>query len=277
MHRCARASGLPRMGTARAMWVRHLALPLHSIDGHEVTRNGFGVMMSAPDPFESQWVAAASELSDGSSALEIGCAFGRASLAALGQGCPHVICNDLDAVHLSEVERRAAMLQMPSSSLSTIVGAVPAALEAWDPPTSIRAILGANVLHFLTPSEVHRTLRRLHVLAAPGAELFVSLDSPWNAGFQSLWPLYNTRKQAGDEHPGFLRIWGPLRRALPCRLKGIPTYHPMEPEQLRRMLEHSGWHVVSARHFSGNHADNPAGVSLENGMEMSGAHAMRLL
>ena len=246
--------------------------------GHETTLNGFGVMMSAHDPFEKAWVAAASQLEVGTSAMEIGACFGRATLSALERGCPHVVCNDIHDAHLAEVVQRRLRLVHNSSAaglLSPLPGAVPAVIESWQPSTPLRAVLAANVLHFLSPMEIRRTLSRLHEVCASGCELFVSLDTPWTSGFRPLSPLYAARKLVGDPHPGYTRFSGPLRRALPTRLRAVDTYHPMEAWQLRRMLEQTGWHVIDAHHFPGDATRNPDGVSMGNGVEMVGAHAIK--
>ena len=242
--------------------------------GHEITSNGYGVMMADHDRFEAAWVTAASQLDLECCALELGAAFGRATLDALVQGCPHVVCNDLDASHLAEVERRFRSSNAVGS-LTTLCGRVPSTLEGWEPPSPLRAVLAANILHFLHPKEAQLTLSRLHDICAEGAELFVSLDAPWTQSFRPLWPLYYARNIAGDQHPGYTRLVGPLRGMLPDRLRGISVYNPMEPPHLLRMLEASGWSVVESTSFPGNAVDNPAGVSIGNLVEMTGAHAVK--
>ena len=160
--------------------------------GHEITSNGYGVMMADHDRFEAAWVTAASQLDLECCALELGAAFGRATLDALVQGCPHVVCNDLDASHLAEVERRFRSSNAVGS-LTTLCGRVPSTLEGWEPPSPLRAVLAANILHFLHPKEAQLTLSRLHDICAEGAELFVSLDAPWTQSFRPLWPLFGWR------------------------------------------------------------------------------------
>lgn len=232
-------------------------------------------MMCRHDPFEEAWIEAASRITGHGCALEIGGAFGRASIDALQRGCPHVVCNDLSSAHLAEVQRRHETLASGQGSLSTLAGGVPAVLDEWLPPTPLRAILAANILHFLSPEDVRRTFTRLHNLCSDGAEFFVSVDAPWNGGFRPFWPLYTARRMLGDAHPGYTTFPGPMRHALPARLRAVKVYHPMEPQQLAALLDESGWEVVSARHFAGDAAGNPEGVSVGNGVEMSGAHAIR--
>ena len=242
--------------------------------------NGFGVMMARNDPMEEAWVSAASLLDESCCALEIGAAFGRATVEALQRGCPHVVCNDLSSSHLMEVKRRSASIPAGTGRLTTLMGSAPTVLDGWVPLKPIRAVLAANVIHFLSPDEVSTLFSRLHELCADDAELFVSVDAPWNGGYRPLWPLYAARRFFGDPHPGHTRFPGPLSYVLPERLRAVRTYHPMEPRELARLLEASGWHVVHARHFKADADNNPEGVSISSGqfgsgIEMTGAHAAK--
>lgn len=237
-------------------------------------------MMPHNDPMEEAWVSAASLLDDGSCALEIGAAFGRATVDALQRGCPHVVCNDLSSSHLSEVQRRAALMPAGTGRLTTLLGRVPTVLDGWVPPKPIRAVLAANIIHFLSPDEVTTLFSRLHELCADDAELFVSVDAPWNGGYRPLWPLYAARRLIGDAHPGYTRFPGPLSSILPERMRAVRTYYPMEPRELARLLKASGWHVVCARHFQADDDNNPEGVSISSGqfgsgIEMTGSHAVK--
>lgn len=181
----------------------------------------------------------------------------------------------MDERHLAEVRRRCP--QSAADRLTTLLGAAPQVLETWRPPRPLHCTLIANVLHFLSPSHVDHTLAHLHALSAPGAALFLCVDSPWTHAFRPFWPFYTLRKRMlQDAHPGFTRLWGPLRRTLlPERLSAILAYQPMEPWQVRCHLESAGWRVLCAESFAGDAAGNPEGVCLGNGAEMVGAHAVK--
>jgi hypothetical protein len=237
-------------------------------------------MMQRNDPYVNAWVEAAAALPASACALEIGAAFGVASLQALQRGA-RVTVNDLDARHIAEVERRwhSVCTRERRAHLSTLEGAVPSVLAQWRPPGPLKAVLAANLLHFLPPDDTIQVLARLHGLCSAGARLFVSVDSPWSAAYRPLWPLHALRKQLLREpFPGAhdFRERPLLRRLmLPTRLSAATFYHVMEPAQLAEMLERSGWQRVRARAFDADEAGNPAGVTLGNGMEMTGAEAVK--
>ena len=116
--------------------------------GHELTLNGFGVMMGdqAHDPFVTKWISAAARMGTGTGrgdecALELGAAFGAASLLALRAGAACVVANDLHEPHLAALRDRWAREDVAGSHahasrpgdearrLHTLVGAVPEALR----------------------------------------------------------------------------------------------------------------------------------------------------
>lgn len=257
------------------------------MSGNESTLNGFGVMMrnQEHDPFVQGWLKACVELPARTAALEVGCAFGAATLLALGRGATcDFIANDLADDHLDEVWRRAeeSVSGDALARLHTIQGRVPDVLldaAAWRQrcPVPVHAVLAANVFHFLSGEEVTATARALHDMCAPGARLFVSVDSPWTRYFQPLWREYKLRKLLRRPNPGQAVIDSSFSEnsLVPHRLRAMDTYHVMEPPALTALLEAGGWTVTNARTFSGDAAGNPEGVSLD-GREMTGAQAVKL-
>lgn len=243
--------------------------------GHRITLNGFGVEMAVPDTISCKWIHAASSLPPGTAALELGAAFGTAALAALEQGAPCVIANDMSMDHLQVISYKASRLGDASQRLVIVAGTVPQLLREWTPPKPIQVVLAANVFHFLTPSDIHETASRLHWITTPNAKLFVSVDSPWTTAYRPLQSLYHLRKRLGDACPGFCQLPHWLsKRLLPLRLHAVTTYHPMEPETLAALLESAGWRVPHQELFAGDRKGNPAGVVLD-GREMTGVIAVK--
>ena len=264
--------------------------------GHETTLNGFGVNLInvESDPFVRRWISETASLphvQDKSATpcgLEIGTAFGSATLEALRRGAPCVLANDMEPQHLLVLRQRWDRLcekKAPISAGSTsqaltrlveLPGIAPEALRRGvTSQYDVKTVLCANVLHFLRPSEVVTLLRQVRSLSSStGTRLYVSLDSPWTAAYRLFWPMYQTRKWAVRSiNPGAHAVWSIFRHVIPDRLRAMTYYHVMEPPALEHFLQQAGWEVEECRLFAGDCVGNPAGVSLGNGMEMVGAVA----
>eukprot|EP00672_Neobodo_designis_P022925 CAMPEP_0174837554 /NCGR_PEP_ID=MMETSP1114-20130205/6824_1 /TAXON_ID=312471 /ORGANISM="Neobodo designis, Strain CCAP 1951/1" /LENGTH=139 /DNA_ID=CAMNT_0016071621 /DNA_START=21 /DNA_END=437 /DNA_ORIENTATION=- len=139
-------------------------------------------------------------------------------------------------------------------------------MKALPAPTTI---LAANVIHFLSPTEQREFFTTLHALAAPGASLFVSGDSPWTRAYAPFTKLYTLKRILRHPAPGYHAIPPWARPVLPARLRQIPCYHVMEEWQLIDVLEEAGWNVEQSGFFAGD-PNNPAKVNLD-GREMVGA------
>ena len=273
--------------------------------------------------------------------MEVGAAFGRATLAMLNETSSRVqvIANDLDERHLNSLisnYEKSATAKQPETErerrrLIAFCGSVPNCLDenyfccegneneigesnsnenendssiTRTPQNKfnkvnkkitinvpLRAVLVANVLHFLSPAQIDKLAERLFNICAPGARIFISLDSPWTLGYLPLWPLFFWRWLFGSESPGYHSMltninsnvgnseqshtesiainqssW--LRAMLPQHLRGIPAYHVMTPSNLALVFSRAGWRIDDARYLSGDARGNPVFASL-CGFEMA--------
>jgi SAM-dependent methyltransferase len=131
--------------------------------------------------------------------LDIGAAFGIASLAALDAGAT-VIANDLDPRHLDVI-----LAQAPAEHrkrLLLIPGRFPRHLCFLG--DSLAAVHASNVFHFLTGPQVSQGLASAYHWLAPGGRLFVQASTPWQKPFQDFVPLFTERRRAGAEWPGWI-------------------------------------------------------------------------
>jgi SAM-dependent methyltransferase len=125
--------------------------------------------------------------------LDIGAAFGLASLAAIESGAT-VYANDLDPSHLAQIP--------PSEKLILLPGRVPHDLHF--PENSLDAVHASNIFHFLTGPQLARGLKSIAHWLAPGGKLFVQAATPWQKPFESFIPVFESRRAAGVEWPGWI-------------------------------------------------------------------------
>ena len=310
---------------------------------HEVTLNGFGVMMNNPtkDIFVKKWTDdTLQRLTSQSfcpfvSSLEVGCAFGAASLNLMKQAASkqqqenttavatkslYLTANDIEPKHLKKLLSRYENWNIEEAKkqnskqdnnntknqLRTWPGRIPDIFEQQNrlletPPhqqnqqeevvtslTKFDTILIANVLHFLTPEEIHQTLSFLYKNhSIKGTKIYISLDSPFTNAYKSFLPIYKIKKNIlKSENPGFTsrRILKRrfVQKRIPERLKGMDCYHVMEPDTLMRFVKEAGWSLENDNDsgsscflFPGDDEGNPKGVTL-NGKEMVGICAVKM-
>ncbi len=161
-----------------------------------MTRNRMGWASTVLNPAAKRFAAACG---DGSRVLDIGAAYGTASLAALGRGAV-VLANDLDERHLQDLwlrtpeDRRARLRLLP--------GRFPGGLG--ENPGPLDAVLASNVFHFLNGRQIRLGLGDIHGWLRPGGRLFVQAATPYQAPFAAFLPEYERRVAEAAEWPGWI-------------------------------------------------------------------------
>ncbi len=164
-------------------------------------------------------------------ALDIGAAYGVASLAALAKGA-RVIANDLDAGHLEEL----ASVAGSEPRLQLLPGRFP---DFDLPPASLSAVHASNVLHFLTGDELTLGATKIAQWLAPGGKLFVHAGTPYQQPFSLFIPQYEQRVAAGESWPGYVSDTREV--STHRRLGQIPrSIHLLDAQVLRRVFEDAG-------------------------------------
>jgi len=176
--------------------------------------------------------------------LDIGAAYGVASLAALETGAA-VVANDLSAHHLDELRARTPMKLR--RRLKTVQGCFPDALMFAD--ESFDAIHCSQVLHFLGANDIVAGLHCVFRWLRPGGKLFVLAATPYQATHRSFVPVFLDRKARGDLWPGLI---DDLRRHNHHWSAGLnpPWLHVFDDEVLSSGVRRAGFVVESARMFS---------------------------
>jgi SAM-dependent methyltransferase len=206
------------------------------------TLNQRGFMSETLDYFSACFVTYAGELE--AEVLDMGCAYGVATRAALEKGARVHAC-DMDPGH---VEILAA--EVPSEQrqrLRTTVGVLP---HVDFPDTSYGAILCSRVLHFLLAAEIRTTLDKMYRWLQANGRLFLVADSPYTGFWKKAVAEYERRKSAGDEWPGLIEDIGALFDGGRPPEGMLPYLNPLDPETLQRECVRAGF-VVEEAGFTG--------------------------
>ena len=200
------------------------------------TVNKQGYMTSTPaDPFSKLFIENAESSGRGNGkVLEIGAAFGVATLAALEKGAT-VVCNDMAPEHLAVVVKEHA--KMKRGSLIPVVGEFPEELVFED--NEFDAILISRVLHFFDGERLIAALDKARSWLKPGGNLYVVNETPYLANWKMFLEEYEQRKERGDKWPGLItntKLYETNRSfSLP------PLVHWLDEDTLRQALSDAGF------------------------------------
>jgi polyketide synthase PksJ len=184
-------------------------------DGLASTLNQTGLAIEhVDDPYTTAFIELVARAPG--SALEIGTAFGAASLQVLKRGVP-IIANDIDPRHLEILQERTPPEQR--HLLRLVPGRFPDELEL--APASLGAVLISRVMHFMKPREIEGAVAKLWSALAPGGKVFAIVDTIYLKSIQAFMPVYRERKARGDEWPGWCENF---------RDYVIPEYRSLAPE-----------------------------------------------
>ncbi|MEW2063376.1 amino acid adenylation domain-containing protein [Streptomyces sp. NPDC007002] len=209
--------------------------------GMVATLNRTGVMVERLIPYSQEFAAYAGE--SGGEALDLGCAYGVASIAALERGA-RVVALDMEQKHLDILGQRVN--DEARERLSLRQGMLPDVdFEAG----RFTAVHASRVMHFLAPDDFRLTLRKMRDWLVPGGKVFLSSDSPYFGYWASKAADYEARKSAGDQWPGFIDNVATHFEAAHV-VGGPPLINAIDPDVFRRECEAAGF-VVERTGFFG--------------------------
>ena len=207
------------------------------------TLNGRGFMTETLDPFSQEFAACAGAV-DGE-ALDLGCAYGVATFAALEAGARVCAC-DMEQGHLDILMDRATDEQ--KARLRCRVGVLPH-MDFDD--GVFDAILCSRVIHFLEGPEAMLAVAKMFRWLVSGGKLFLVTDTPYTSIWAPGAADYERKKRRGDPWPGFIADY---TKFLPpgSDLKMDPQFiNPMDPDILTRVCEETGFAVERAAFVAG--------------------------
>jgi SAM-dependent methyltransferase len=204
------------------------------------TDNAMGIMTEEPSPAAEAFIELAARA--GRPLLEIGAAYGNATLPALRAGGT-VIANDLSASQLGVLasaarsEDRKRLVLMPAR--------FPEEIRLGD--DSLSGILAAQVLHFFDGPTVERAFRRTFRWLEPGGALYLVVMTPSLSFYSKLRPEYEKRARRGERWPG---IFDPGTVATPDWKERLPPMvHLFEKDVLQRCANEAGFTVETLEYF----------------------------
>src|SRR5215813_9455109 len=213
-------------------------------DGLIPTDDAMGIMTEEPSPAAEAFIELAGRA--GRPLLEVGAAYGNATLPALRAGST-VIANDLSSSELGVLasaasgEDRKRLVLMPAR--------FPDEVHLGD--GSLSGVLAAQVLHFFDGPTVERAFSSVLRWLEPGGALYVVVMTPSLSFYSKLRPEYEKRARGGERWPG---IFDPRTVAPPDWKERLPPMvHLFEKDVLRRCAEEAGFTVETLEYFCFHH------------------------
>jgi SAM-dependent methyltransferase len=216
-------------------------LPSTQLPGAIPTMNGRGFMLEALDDFARQFIDDAA--ADPGEVLDIGCAYGVATLGALGRGARVCAC-DMEPQHLALLEERTPAAQR--ARLRTVAGTLPAVQF---PTASFGAILASRVIHFLSGDDIRKALVSMRSWLRPGGRLFLVVDTPYMPGWSAIVPSYEAAKAAGEPWPGYIPDFSVHRPKRDGAMPGPEFLNTLDPDILTRECTAAGFVVERSGFF----------------------------
>lgn len=242
------------------------------------THNPFGGFTTTPcDPVSQKFIEhAALAAKRGGRVLEIGAAFGAATLAAIAKGAT-VFCNDIEPENLAVVRQRvletsedsSEPFSGDSSQLILIPGELPNELIGL-PEKHFDAILICRVLHFFSGEKIEEALALLSKLLAPNGKIYIVCETPFLRNWQRFIPEFTRRVENNEEWPG--EITEPAKYESSGRASALPKFvHWITKDVLERCLIHAGF-LLEYSEYINRHGQFPEDLLLpEHGKESVGA------
>jgi SAM-dependent methyltransferase len=242
----------------------HPDIPKQWVDGLVPTMNDKGFMFEVIDAYAEEFIAYAGQSPD--DALEIGCAYGIATIAALQNGARITAC-DMDERHLEVLKSRAP--QNLLDNLTLVQGVLP---DAGLPENHFGSLLCSRVLHFLPGEEVEQSVKNMCRWLKPGGRLFLIADTPFGI-WRNFIPTWEANIEAGERWPGLM---DPPMQYLPYEQRtknsGPPIMNLFNPELLKRTAEEAGFKVVRSEFIS---REDFGGLGTMDGRENCGLVAVK--
>jgi SAM-dependent methyltransferase len=221
---------------------QQLQMPPVSDSGLVQTMNyGGGFMLIHLDPVSAQFIDFAKTCS--LPILDIGSAYGIATLPALKNSSCAVIADDIGADNLLILRKLSDEQERGRLFLTT--KRFPQELNFT--PNSLGSILICRVLHFLRGEEIEQGFEKIYEWLAPGGKVFIVTSTPYQGNLTTFVPVYEERWASGNLWPGYVEDYGLNAPGVSHNL--FPFLHVMDERPLRRALEAVGFEIEQVQYI----------------------------
>ncbi len=236
---------------------------LDSADFFVPTLNNMGYMTKQLDAYSQAFVDYAAHTNG--SVLEVGAAYGIATLAALSLGAK-IYCNDLEPKHLMLVQEQAKTRNLELSRLTTLPGNFPDALDF--SPGSLDGILICRVLHFFEGEKIERSIQKAYEWLKVGGKIFIIAETPFLKTLIDFIPEYEKNVLNQVRWPGLITDMHQYFNDA----KVPKLINSMDKTVMRRVLESEGFVIEKMSYI--NRMDFPENRRLD-GRESIGVIAYK--
>lgn len=174
---------------------RDTPIPSFSVKTMVPTLNGTGFMFEVLDEYALDWIRFAASSAD--PVLDLGCAYGAATLPALEAGA-RVVASDMEPKHLEILADQVP--ERLRDHLECVAGTLPGIDFA---PARFAAILCSRVLHFLNGADIDASVARMAHWLKPGGRLYLVTDTPYGIWRRAI-PAFEDAKRRGERWPGII-------------------------------------------------------------------------
>ena len=230
------------------------------------TLNRTGIMLETLTPCSQSFAEYAGQCEG--EVLDIGCAYGVATVAALEQGA-RVLAMDMAQPHLDILAER--IRKEAKHRLVTQKGLLP---DIDFEEERFGAIHASRVIHFLTPEDVQKSLQKMYRWLQPGGKLFLVSDSPYVGYWASKASEYEARKAAGDLWPGYIDDVSKYFNKKD--IDGAPSIiNPLDPDIFSRECIAVGFDIEKVEFFEAPGIDLEIIGAKKTGREHAGIVAVK--
>jgi hypothetical protein len=246
------------------------------------THNPTGGYTLLPDTYSREFIDfAVLSTADSGKVLEIGAAFGTATLRVLSASGA-IDCNDIEPKNLAVISQRYAAMTRTTMNpllggndkLRLLPGAFPEELAGLS-SQSYKAILACRVLHFFRGYKIDLAMQRMAELLEPDGKLYVVCETPFQKNWQDFLPEHKIRTDKGEEWPGEIEDSSQFEKS-ERRGKQLPKFmHQLTTRELLRSAERTQLLVVEKCEYISRHNEFSDDALLE-GQESVGLIARRI-
>lgn len=166
--------------------------------GFIVTLNKTGHMLAKPDRYNLAFIDYVKTCHN--KVLDIGVAYGVATIPVLQSSKVKVFANDIDVRHLEILFKRTPIEFQ--DRLVTVLGEFPHQLDF--EPETFEAILASRVIHFLRGDDILTAFEKLYSWLKPGGKLFLTALTPYTGNFKAFIPIFEERVKSRQKWPGYV-------------------------------------------------------------------------